>query len=136
MCVHACVCVARPVAVELRCHATVLIAGLIEQSCYFLNLSLGVPTSSDRNQAVQPQKMWLCYTPGIYAEGYIVFVFPFVRSSVCMFVCSFVLTSVTIVEFASKFYYKVSQVVYISATAYQKAFILDHSYLGGCALTL
>ena len=26
------------------------------------------------------------YTPGIYAEGYIVFVFPFVRSSVCMFV--------------------------------------------------
>ena len=28
------------------------------------------------------------YTPGIYAEGYIVFVFPFVRSSVCMFVCS------------------------------------------------
>ena len=30
------------------------------------------------------------YTPGIYAEGYIVFVFPFVRSSVCMFVCSFV----------------------------------------------
>ena len=59
------------------------------------------------------------YTPGIYAEGYIVFVFPFVRSSVCMFVR----TSVTFVEFASKFYYKVSQVVYISATSYQKAFI-------------
>ena len=63
------------------------------------------------------------YTPGIYAEGYIVFVFPFVRSSVCMFVRSFVRTSVTFVEFASKFYYKVSQVVYISATTYQKAFI-------------
>ena len=30
------------------------------------------------------------YTPGIYAEGYIVFVFPFVRSSVRPFVCSFV----------------------------------------------
>ena len=30
------------------------------------------------------------YTPGIYAEGYIVFVFPFVRSYVCMFVRSFV----------------------------------------------
>ena len=30
------------------------------------------------------------YTPGIYAEGYIVFVFPFVRSYVRMFVCSFV----------------------------------------------
>ena len=35
---------------------------------------------------------WLtlpCYTPGIYAEGYIVFVFPFVCSSVRMFVCSY-----------------------------------------------
>ena len=31
------------------------------------------------------------YTPGIYAEGYTVFVFPFV----CSFVCSFVLPSVT-----------------------------------------
>ena len=30
------------------------------------------------------------YTPGIYAEGYIVFVFPFVRSFVRSFVCSFV----------------------------------------------
>ena len=30
------------------------------------------------------------YTPGIYADGYIVFAFPFVRSSVRMFVCSFV----------------------------------------------
>ena len=37
----------------------------------------------------------LCnYTPGIYAEGYIVFVFPFVRSSVRMFVRLFVRTSV------------------------------------------
>ena len=63
------------------------------------------------------------YTPGIYADGYIVFVFPFVRSSVCMFVCLFVRTSVTFVEFASKFCVKVSQVVYISATTYQKAFI-------------
>ena len=63
------------------------------------------------------------YTPGIYADGYIVFVFPFVRSSVCMFVCSFVRTSVTFVEFKSKFCVKVSQVVYISATTYQKAFI-------------
>ena len=31
-----------------------------------------------------------CYTPGIYAEGYIVFVFPFVCSYVRSFVCSFV----------------------------------------------
>ena len=67
------------------------------------------------------------YTPGIYADGYIVFAFPFVRSSVRMFVSSFVRsfvrTFVTFVEFASKFCVKVSQVVYISATAHQKAFI-------------
>ena len=30
------------------------------------------------------------YTPGIYGDGYIVFAFPFVRSSVRMFVSSFV----------------------------------------------
>ena len=30
------------------------------------------------------------YTPGIYADGFIVFAFPFVRSSVRMFVSSFV----------------------------------------------
>ena len=59
------------------------------------------------------------YTPGIYAEGYIVFVFPFVRS----YVRSFVRNSFRRVEFASKFCVKVSQVVYISATTYQKAFI-------------
>ena len=67
------------------------------------------------------------YTPGIYAEGYIVFVFPFVRSYVRSFVCSFVRsfvrTSFRRVEFASKFCVKVSQVVYISATTHQKAFI-------------
>ena len=59
------------------------------------------------------------YTPGIYAEGYIVFVFPFVRSYVRLFVR----TSFRHVEFASKFCVKVSQVVYISATTHQKAFI-------------
>ena len=63
------------------------------------------------------------YTPGIYANGYIVFAFPFVRSSVRMFVSSFVRTSVTFVEFASKFCVKVSHAVYISATTHQKAFI-------------
>ena len=59
------------------------------------------------------------YTPGIYAEGYIVFVFPFVCSYVDYvrsFVCSFVLPSHGICV-------KVSQVVYISATTHQKAFI-------------
>ena len=48
------------------------------------------------------------YTPGMYAEGYIVFVFLFVY--------------LYFIEFASKFCVKVSQVVYISATTYQKAF--------------
>ena len=59
------------------------------------------------------------YTPGIYADEYIVFAFAFVRS----YVRKFVRNSVTFVEFASKFCVKVSQVVYISATTYQKAFI-------------
>ena len=48
---------------------------------------------------------------------------PFVRLYVRLFVRSFVRTSVTFVEFASKFCVKVSQVMYISATTYQKAFI-------------
>ena len=64
--------------------------------------------------------MALDYTPGIYADRYIVSSF---RSSVRPFVCSFVRTSVTFVEFASKFCVKVSQVVNISATTYQTAFI-------------
>ena len=59
------------------------------------------------------------YTPNIYADGYIVFVFPFVH----LYVRLFVRTSVMFVEFASKFCVKVSQVVYISATTFQKAFI-------------
>ena len=57
---------------------------------------------------------------GLYP--YIVFVFPFVCSFVRTSV-TFVRTSVTFVEFASKFCVKVSQVVYISATTHQKAFI-------------
>ena len=60
--------------------------------------------------------MCTSYTPGIYADGYIVFAFPFVHSSVRMFVRSFVRTSVTFVEFASKFCVKVSEVVHITAT--------------------
>ena len=50
-------------------------------------------------------------------------VFPYVRSYVRSFVCLFVRTSFRRMEFASKFCVKVSQVVYISATTYQKAFI-------------
>ena len=46
------------------------------------------------------------YTPGIYADGYIVFAFPFVPSFVRMFVSSFVRSFVSSVEFASKFWLK------------------------------
>ena len=56
------------------------------------------------------------YTPGIYAEGFIVFFFPFV----CSFIHSYFRR---LVEFSSKFWVKVSQVVYISAITYHKAFI-------------
>ena len=68
------------------------------------------------------------YTPGIYAEGYIVFIFPFirlfirlfVRSFVCSFVCSYFgpIRGIT-----SKFYVQATWAEYISPTTHQKAFI-------------
>ena len=78
------------------------------------------------------------YTPGIYAEGYIVFVFPFVcsyvRSFVCSFVRSFVLPSVAWnlrQSFALKFLkWCISQQLLIRKHSY-----LDHSYPGGFAFT-
>ena len=74
------------------------------------------------------------YTPGIYAEGYIVFVFPFVCSYVRSFVRSFVLPSVTWnlrQSFASKFLkWCISQQLLIRKHSY-----LDHSYPGGLAFT-
>ena len=93
----------------------------------FLTVYPMITSPNDKFEHGCPLNIQALYTPGIYADRYIVFVFPFVRSSVCMFVCSFVRlfvrNSVTFVEFASKFCVKVSQVVYISATTYQKAFI-------------
>ena len=61
------------------------------------------------------------HQPGVYVPLRALFlvVFPFVR----LYVRLFVRTSVTFVEFVSKFCVKVSQVVYISATTYHKAFI-------------
>ena len=56
--------------------------------------------------------MWLGYTPqinytpGIYADGYIVFAFPFVHTYVRSFVRFFVHNSGTFVEFMSKFWLK------------------------------
>ena len=46
------------------------------------------------------------YTPGIYADGYIAFAFPFVRSYVSLLVRFFVRNSGTFVEFTSKFWLK------------------------------
>ena len=70
------------------------------------------------------------YTPSIYAEGYIVFVFPFV----CSFVRSFVLPSVARnlrPSFALKFLkWCISQQLLIRKHSY-----LDHSYPGGFAFT-
>ena len=66
---------------------------------------------------------WANYTPGIYAEGFIVFALTFVRSYVRSFVRS--LLSVTFVEFTSKFLVKVSLSEYISLTTHQKAFIFE-----------
>ena len=68
------------------------------------------------------------YTPGIYLDPRHLCrgVYSFrlsVRPFVCSFVRSFVRTSFHHVEFASKFCVKVSQVLYISATTHQKAFI-------------
>ena len=74
------------------------------------------------------------YTPGIYADGYIVFAFPFVRSSVRMFVSSFVLPSRSWnlrQSFALKFLkWSISQQLHIRKHSY-----LDHSYPGWLAFT-
>ena len=75
------------------------------------------------------------YIPGIYAEGYIVFVFQFVRSYVHSFVRSFVLPSVAWnlrQSFALKFLkWCISQQLLIRQHSY-----LDHRYPGGFAVTL
>ena len=71
-----------------------------------------------------------CYTPGIYADGYIVFAFPFVRS----YVRSFVIPSRSWnlrPSFALKFLkWCISQQLLIRKHSY-----LDHSYPGGLAFT-
>ena len=72
-----------------------------------------------------PFHIMTIYTPGIYADGYIVFAFPFVHSSVRMFLSSFVRS---FVEFSSKFALKflkwcISQQLHIRKHSYS-----DHSY--------
>ena len=80
-----------------------------------------VANYSYKTRSIELAMVWIdYYTPRIYAEGYIVFVFPFICSFVRLFVRSYFLPSHRI---ASKFCVKVSQVVYISATTHQKALI-------------
>ena len=60
------------------------------------------------------------YTPGMYAEGYIVFAFPSVRSYVRSFVRSYFRP---VRGITSNFYVQATRVAYISPTTHQKAFI-------------
>ena len=95
---------------------------VLPEKCIFTDFNKKFPHEfiGGSDNESNPRRQPYIYTPGIYADGYIVFAFPLVRSSVRMFVSSFVRS---FVEFASKFCVKVSQVVYISATTHQKAFI-------------
>ena len=74
------------------------------------------------------------YTPDIYADGYVVFVFLFVHLSVRMFVSVFVLPSRSWnlrQSFALKFLkWCISQQLLIRKHSYS-----DHSYPGGLAFT-
>ena len=71
------------------------------------------------------------YTPVIYADGYIVFAFPFIHSSVHMFVSSFVRSWNLRQSFALKFLkWCISQQLHIRKHSYS-----DHSYPGGLAFT-
>ena len=64
---------------------------------------------------VQMDRELLLYPRGVFSFGL----------SVRPFVCSFVRSFVTFVEFTSKFLVKVSLSEYISLTTHQKAFIFD-----------
>ena len=98
---------------------------------HIINQVLSVSSVSSRllNKEMPIEKVITCsYTPGIYAEGYIAFVFLFVRSYVRS------LLSVVLVEFMSKFSFKVSLSGYISLQPLiRKYSYLDHGSLRGSA---
>ena len=71
----------------------------------------------------------IVYTPGIYAEGYIVFVFPFIRS----YVRSFVRTSVPFMELLQSFTCKQLEWSISHQPLIRKHSYLDHRYPGGSA---
>ena len=68
------------------------------------------------------------YTPGIYAEGYIVFVFPLVRM-LCLFVCD----SIPFVELLQSFMLKFLNWGISQQPLIRKHSYLDHRYPGGSA---
>ena len=75
------------------------------------------------------------YTPGIYDEGYIVFVFPFVSSYVRSFICSFVRTSFRQWNLRQSFALKFLKWCISQQLLIRKHSYLDHSYPGGLAFT-
>ena len=68
------------------------------------------------------------YTPGIYAEGYIVFAFPFVLLSIRMFVGDYVM----FMEFTTKFCKFLKRDI-SHEPLIRKHSYLDHRYPGGSA---
>ena len=76
-------------------------------------------------------KLYINYTPGIYAERYIVFVFPFVHSYVCWFVGLFVRTSIPFVELLQSFTFKQLEWSISHQPLIRKHSYLDHRYPGG-----
>ena len=77
------------------------------------------------------------YTHSIYADGFIVFVFPFVRTYVCSFVCllvcSFIRDSVPFLESLQSSMLKFHKWSISQQPLIRKHSYLDHRYPGGSA---
>ena len=82
---------------------------------------------------VQITQIQYFYTSSIYAEGYIVFVFPFVCSSFRLYVRLFVRTSVLFVELLQSFTFKQLEWSISRQPLIRKHSYLDHKYPGGSA---
>ena len=73
------------------------------------------------------------YTTGIYAEGYVVFIFPFIRLYVRLFICLLVRTSVLFVELLQSFMCKQLEWSISPQPLIRKHSYLDYRYPGGSA---
>ena len=93
-----------------------------DNSKYFV-WSPGLWDKESRLYSLKPH----CCTPGIYAEGYIVFVFPFV--------CSFIRDSVRFVELLQSFTLKFLKWGISQQPLIRKHSYLDHRYPGGWAFS-